>query len=296
MTQRRLDLKVGFACNNHCVFCAQGDKRKGTKAFAAKDLAQKLVATAGKASGLVLTGGEPSMHRDILALVRLAKRLGYAPIQLQTNGRMLSHGRVLAEFVRAGVTEVSPSLHGPDAAIHDGLTRTPGSFEQSAQGIRNAVAAGIPVVTNSVITRQNVHVLAELVELLADLGVHNSQLALVHPVGTAQVLFDEVVPRLPDVEQALRPAREVAQRRGMRLVTEAVPLCFLRGMSELCVESSIPPTTVIDLEGTVDYSEWRIQEGKAKGPPCLGCSAADRCEGPWREFPEHFGWDEFVPL
>jgi MoaA/NifB/PqqE/SkfB family radical SAM enzyme len=296
VTQRRLDLKVGFACNNHCVFCAQGDKRTRSKAFAGRDLAQKLLSARDTTVGLVLTGGEPSMHRDILTLVRLAARLGYSPIQLQTNGRMLSQPRVLQAFLDAGVTEIAPSLHGPTPEIHDALTRTPGSFAQSTRGIQNAIRAQVPVITNSVITKGNVEHLSELVSLLADLGVRQAQLALVHPVGSAQDLFEDVVPRLETVSAALVGAWRVARSAGIRLVTEAVPLCFLRGMTDLAVEAAIPPTTVIDLEGVVDYSDWRVSEGKAKGPPCVSCTERERCEGPWREYPQAFGWAEFRPL
>lgn len=287
---------MGFACNNLCRFCAQGDKRRSLRAIPGKELAQKLLHGRDQArGGLVLTGGEPAMHDEILALVRLAKGLGYAPIQLQTNGRLLSLPRVLHAFLQAGVTEISPSLHGPTAEVHDALTRAPGSFEQSARGIANSIAAGVPVVTNSVITRDNVDVLDQLVDLLASLGVRRAQLAFVHPVGTAWEHFDDVVPRLPRVQQALAPALHRATLHGMDLVTEAVPLCFLSGMEHLAVEARIPLTTVMDLEGTVDYSAWRQAEGKAKGPPCEGCEHGSRCEGPWREYPERLGWDEFSP-
>lgn len=296
MSERRLDLKVGFACNNRCLFCAQGDKRSTCGALPPERLAEELVKGRRTAGALVLTGGEPTVHKQLLTLVRLAAKLGYDPIQLQTNGRMLAYGKVLRALVDAGVSEVSPSLHGPDAATHEALTRAQGSFEQSLTGIRNVVAMGIPIVTNSVVTRSNLASLPALVALLGDAGVKNAQLAFVHPVGTAYERFDEVVPELSELEEPLRAAREVARERGMRLVTEAVPLCFLRGMEELAVEARIPLTTVADLEGQLDYSTWRVREGKAHGPPCEQCAARARCEGPWREYPERRGWAEFQPF
>jgi MoaA/NifB/PqqE/SkfB family radical SAM enzyme len=153
------------------------------------------------------------------------------------------------------------------------------------------------VITNSVITRRNIHDLPGLVRLLAELGVRQAQLAFVHPVGTAMELFDEVVPRLPDVVESVRQAREVARAHQMALATEAIPYCFLRGMEDLCVEAIIPQTTVIDLDGRVaNYSEWRTVEGKAHGAPCVRCVRRKDCEGPWREYPERFGWDEFQPI
>jgi MoaA/NifB/PqqE/SkfB family radical SAM enzyme len=296
----RADVKVGFACNNHCVFCAQGEKRSRCGAISLDELVTRLADVRGDRRtprGLVLTGGEPMLHKNIVGLVRAAKALGFDPIQLQTNGRLLSYRNAIDAMIAAGVNELSPSIHGSTAAIHDALTCAAGSFEQSRAGIANAVATGLPVVTNSVVVKDNVEDLPALVTMLADLGVKLAQLAFVHPVGTAMEKFHEVVPRLPDVSRAVVVAREIADARGVRLVTEGVPLCFLRGMEHLAVEDQIPDTTVVELDGEVAaYSKWRTAEGKLHGPPCEGCSARARCEGPWREYPEAFGWAEFTAL
>jgi hypothetical protein len=232
-----------------------------------------------------------------VALVRIAKLLGFDPIQIQTNGRMLSYPGVVDVLLRAGANEFAPSLHGSTAELHDALTRAPGSFAETTEGIRNVVAAGARILTNSVVVRKNLDDLFSLVTLLASLGVRSMQLALVHPVGTAAVRYDEVVPRFTDVMEPLRRAWQAARALGVNLTTEAVPLCFLPGTEAMAVEASIPSTTVFDYDGTsIDYSAWRAGEGKTHGPPCASCSARGRCEGPWREYPEHFGWSEFHPL
>lgn len=293
----RADVKVGFACNNRCVFCAQGEKRDACARVPVEVIAERLLEVRKHTRGLVLTGGEPTLHKDILRIVTMAARLGFNPIQIQTNGRLLSYPARVDALLAAGATEFSPSLHGSTAVIHDGLTRADGSFDESIGGIRQLTERGLVVVTNSVVAKQNVDDLPALVGLLASLGVRLAQLAFVHPVGTAQLLFDEVVPRLSVVEPAVRAAREVARKAGMRLVTEGIPYCFLRGMEELAVEASIPETTVIDLDGAaLDYTRWREAEGKAHGPPCEACSRRSRCEGPWREVPAAFGWDDYIPF
>lgn len=293
----RADLKVGFACNNRCVFCAQGEKRTACAALPLDELIRRLELVRGETRGLVLTGGEPTAYRNIVPLVLAARKMGFDPIQIQTNGRMLSYDKVLHALLAAGATEFSPSLHGSTAKLHDGLTRAPGSYDQTIAGIRNAIASGAIVVTNSVITRSNVRDLPDLTVLLGSLGVRNVQLAFVHPVGTAAAMFDEVVPRLDDVVAPVRHARDLAHAADIRLVTEGIPYCFLRGMEELAVEDDIPHTTVVDLDGQVaDYSAWREAEGKSHGPPCDRCARRPQCEGPWREYPAKFGWDEFVPF
>lgn len=295
-SERRLDLKLGFACNNRCLFCAQGEKRTECSARPAADLLEELRRARPDATGIVLTGGEPTLYKKLVPLVAVARRLGFRSVQLQTNGRLLAYPEILDALLDAGVTEIAPSLHGPYAKIHDALTRAPGSFDETTRGIRNALARSLPVVTNSVITCQNVDLLPGIIETLASLGVRQAQLAFVHPVGTAFERFDDVVPDLPAVVLPVRWAREAARRHRMKLWTEAIPLCFLRGMQDLAVESIIPLTTVSDLNGRVDYSEWRVREGKAHGPPCRSCAVRMRCEGPWREYPERRGWREMQPF
>ena len=66
---RRLDLKVGFACNNRCVFCAQGDKREQLPAVNGRLLLAELLSARAKADSVVFTGGEPTIHKRLVSLV-----------------------------------------------------------------------------------------------------------------------------------------------------------------------------------------------------------------------------------
>ena len=80
-------------------------------------------------------------------------------------------------------------------------------------------------------------------------------------------------------------------------MTEAIPLCFLRGYEEHAAEWIIPRTKIVDADRVVDdYTRFRLDEGKLRGPPCQVCARASVCEGPWREYPAAFGWGEFQPV
>src|SRR3989338_337178 len=118
----RLDLKVGFSCNCRCNFCVQGDKRLEFKDKSTEEL--KKVIEQNFKSGIkqiVFTGGECTIRKDILPLVRHAKETGYGTIQIQTNGRMFYYKSFCSLMVEAGATEFSLSIHGPCAEIHDSL-------------------------------------------------------------------------------------------------------------------------------------------------------------------------------
>ncbi len=294
---RRIDVKAGFQCNNRCRFCVQGDKRSQ---FPDKTTVEvKALLTAGRrdADELVLTGGEITIRDDLPELVRHARDLGFRVIQLQTNGRMLSHRPFVERLQAAGVTEFGPAIHGPTAAIHDELTRSPGSFRQTVKGVRQVKRLGLPVIVNSVIVQANVSHLPELARLLVALEVDQFQLAFVHALGSAAESFATIVPRLSEVGPQVTQALGIGLRAGVRCMTEAIPLCFLPGMEELAAEAIIPRTKIFDADQVIDdYTEFRLQEGKAKGPRCPQCRYDAECEGPWREYPEHFGWEEFEPV
>jgi MoaA/NifB/PqqE/SkfB family radical SAM enzyme len=294
---RRIDVKAGFQCNNRCRFCVQGDKRHEFADHSTE--AVKALLTAGRrdADEVVLTGGEITIRDDLPELVRHARDLGFVVIQLQTNGRMLSHRPFVEALQAAGVTELSPAIHGPTAAIHDGLTRSPGSFRQTVKGVRQVRRLGLKVIVNSVIVKANVPHLPALARLLVALEVDQFQLAFVHALGSAAESFATIVPRLTEVRPQVIRALNIGLRAGVRCMTEAIPLCFLPGLEDLAAEAIIPRTKIFDADQVInDYTEFRRSEGKAKGPMCQRCIHDTQCEGPWREYPEHFGWEEFEPV
>jgi len=297
MARSRVDIKIGFACNNLCRFCVQGDKRTRVRAPSTRVVERELEKARDGADGVVFTGGEPTLRRDLLDLVAHARELGYGTVQIQSNGRTFASRRFCRDLVSAGATEFSPALHGHVPELHDWLTRAPGSFSQTVRGIMNLEDLGQYVLTNTVVVRANVRSLQDLARLLVRLGVQQFQFAFVHPVGTAGEDFTRMVPRMAITSPHLKAGLQVGIDAGRPVWTEAVPYCILPGHERCVVESTIPRTRVVDGGVTVeDYRDYRLNEGKLKGPDCPRCRWFDECEGPWREYPERYGWDEFVPV
>ena len=293
----RVDVKLGWSCNNRCRFCVQGRKRDRHPDRTTAEALGLLERAREAADEVVLTGGEVTLRSDLPELVRASRRLGFRVVQVQTNGHRLADQRLVDVLLEAGVTEVSPALHGPGPDSHDHLTRSPGSFRETARGILNVKRLGGRVVTNSVVTRSTYRLLGELGRLLVRLGVDQYQLAFPHPLGSAAEAFASIVPRLELLEPHLRAGLEPGIRAGISVMTEAVPLCFLRGLEQHAAARVMPRTRVFDATGVLDdYSVYRVVEGKAKGPPCRTCSREAECEGPWREYPERYGWEEMKPF
>jgi len=295
---RRIDVKITFNCNNHCDFCAQGDKRSRIKMKSFNEISRILKkARMDNIEGVVFTGGEPTLHPDIIKIVSKAKTLGFKYIQLQTNGRSFAYMDFCLALKKAGANEMSPSLHGSKSEIHERLTHSPGSFKEVVKGIINCKKIGMYVLTNSVITSLNYKDLPELARLLVYLNVDQYQLAFVHIIGTAWENKDWIVPKKSDIMPYVKKAMDIGIKNGKLCFTEAIPYCFMKGYEQCVAESIIPEGPVADADVFVEnYAEYRKNEGKIKHEKCKKCFYYEKCEGPWREYPDMYGWSEFKPV
>lgn len=294
---KRVDIKISFSCNNCCKFCAQGNKRDMHKDLPTGAVKKILRQARIDCEEVVFTGGEVTVRKDILKLISYAKELKFKNIQLQTNGRMFCYLEFCKKTVSAGSNEFALALHGHTQELHDYLTGSQGSFKQTTLGIANLKNLGQRVITNTVITKLNYRHLPEIAQLLAQLKVDQFQFAFVHPMGTAGENFKSIVPRMALVEPYVKKGLGVGIKAGIKVMTEAIPYCFMAGYEKYIAERIIPSTKIYDANQIFnDYTKIRQEEGKAKGVFCKTCRYYNVCEGPWREYPQKYGWKEFVPV
>lgn len=292
-----VDMKVGYQCNNNCLFCAQGGKREKCLFRKREQIEKELRDTRKTRSSVVFTGGEPTLHPNFLDLVKFAKGLDYDSIQIQTNGRMFSYEDFCLKAIQNGANDFSPSLHGHKASLHDYLTSAPGSFQQTVQGIKNLKALGQRVITNSVVTSKNYKYLPELAKLLISLGVNQYQFAFVHIVGTASDNKKWIVPKKSNAMPYIKEGIDLGRKAGVNVTTEAIPYCMMKGYEDCIAERVIPDAKVFERRLVVEsFTDYRQNFGKAKGKKCKECIYDNICEGPWREYPKLYGWSEFKPV
>lgn len=295
----KIDLKLGYACERQCHFCVQGDlRRRFPKPKSAAELTAALREGRSRAEYVVFTGGEPTHYPWLPELVRCARLLGYTRIQVQTNGRRLADAAYCRQLVAAGANEFAPSVHGSTAELHDFLTDAPGSFARTWAGIETLVGLGQTVMTNTVVTTRNYADLPALAERLAAVGVRHIQFAFVHIVGQAAKNAAWLVPKKSDAVPWMLKAVDAGRAGGARCFTEGVPLCLLRGYEDCAAERVMPVMTIYHADGTTceDFTRERVEVQKRKGPDCAACAFDAACEGPWHEYPELYGFSEFVPV
>ncbi len=166
----RMDLALTYRCNNDCAHCyvARSPDHPEMDTASWKAVLERVWEVG--IPHVCFTGGEATVREDLVELVVWAGRLGLVT-GLLTNGRRLADPDYVAALVEAGLDHVQVTLESPDPAVHDAMVAAPGAWQETVEGVRNAVAAGLYTTTNTTITHRNVHTLEEAVALVASLGV-----------------------------------------------------------------------------------------------------------------------------
>jgi len=295
---KRADVKVGFACNNHCTFCVQWDKRE-KYAPRTLDQIQEILKEEYDtwARYVVFTWWEPTVHPKLVESVQYASDLWYKQIQIQSNGTNFHDIEYVKKLINAWVTEFSPSIHWFHKETHNKQVWTPWAWDRVVKWLINLRSLNQMIIINSVVTQDNYKEIPELASLLIKLWVNQFQFAFVHILWSADKNKDTVVPRKSEVIPYIHKALDLAKKAWIPAYTEAIPYCLMQGYEWAIAENIMPETAVHDAEWTIDsYADYRWNEWKAKREECKNCSKYKVCEGPWKEYPEMYGWDEFIPI
>jgi radical SAM protein with 4Fe4S-binding SPASM domain len=131
---QQLWLNLTTACNLHCAYCFVPGTGTSARHMDLR-LARKILDQAAPMGvlHLVLSGGEPTLHPDLAAIVAHAAAKKQFQIKLITNGAR-TDPEFYAPLVPA-VSDIQVSVDGIDAATHDAL-RGSGSFARIVELFR----------------------------------------------------------------------------------------------------------------------------------------------------------------
>lgn len=166
-------LSPSYACNNRCRWCYVGGLLSEAPKASLSDIKYYIdqMVKAG-ARTCILVGGEPSVYPDILETIAYATDCGIS-VKMMTNGRRLSSFEFVLKLKEVGLSYCSISLEGPER-LHDEITRIPGSFEESFQGILNCQRANLPVNSITTISSFNKESLDEFLGVLHQINLRRA--------------------------------------------------------------------------------------------------------------------------
>jgi len=309
----RVEISLGYACSNDCVFCSETRLRRQHSAEATggpvtteriRQAMDRLRVDGGE--HLTLLGGEPTIRKDFIGLLDYAKDIGFERVSMTTNGRRFADPEFAREVARRSILRITVSLHGPTAAIHDAITQRPGAYDEVITGLQNLHEAGMPVDLTAVICRQNQGQLALLYDLHRSHNPGRMLWVFVRPVGEAYDRFEDIVPPMADIAAELQPVLDRATKEAAPLLVGHMPLCMLPGNEGAADELYWHDDTAVVLReiqkflaakdsGKGSY-QVTFDHFKMKTKACGGCRFVGVCAGLFKEYIERRGAFELRPV
>lgn len=183
---RHMWLELTNRCNLRCGHCYSSSSPEVEEPDPLQCDRYKAVLAEARGAGcssVQFIGGEPTLNRDLPALIREASRLCYKDIEVFTNLVSLP-GATLATMVEHGVS-VATSFYGGTAAPHDAVTQQPGSWAKTLRNIRTVTDHNLSLRVGFIDTAKNRGEYDAVVALLAEFGVTDIGYDEERPFGRA---------------------------------------------------------------------------------------------------------------
>lgn len=274
-------LQVVRHCNHVCGFCSNPTTPYSHDLKSMQTLVDDFVAR--DYFGVILTGGEPTLHPDLPAIARYARDQGLH-VRMITNGHRLAERSFAEAMAEAGLQLVHVSIYSVDPAIEAELRGTEGTLERAFAAIDNALSVGLEVNINCVINRRNADHLDRNVKVLT---VRFPRLRhfvwnnLDPSMGRAEVNQDQYTPRLADFELSLHRALRFLHKSGRTFRVEKVPLCYMTDFAwastetRKIVKGEERIVYFLDAKQGVRQTEW----DHLYAPGCDRCTLREICGG-----------------
>ena len=164
-----VSFEVTLSCNCNCKHCDLGGVIKDEKQLKPDDYGN--LTRLLKPPVVQISGGEPLLRKDIVAIVKAIKQPDGLPyLILVTNGVLLNESNYL-QLHEAGVNQLSVSLDFPDER-HDEFRRRPGLYKRLERTIPQLAKFGYrDIILNTAITRANLKEILPLAKNASDWNV-----------------------------------------------------------------------------------------------------------------------------
>lgn len=162
-TFKTLRVSLTQVCNLGCVYCVDESDKSADIPAPVIDTSDRHSLTTAQFANTIrllhevlnletirLTGGEPTLYRELVPLVEAIRQIGIPAIKMTTNGSLLS--QKITDLRKAGLTSLNISLDAVDPLVYNRISRRK-NLHRILDGIDKAVALGISVKINCVVMK-----------------------------------------------------------------------------------------------------------------------------------------------
>ncbi len=241
-----ISICMEFRCNLKCVHCMIEGTMDNLNVSSDSEFDRILNTQrqTGQWRGLVLTGSEITLRRDLSELAAKAKGSGFKNIRIQTHGMHLHRKDYTRKLVESGVDEYFISVAGSDRDTHDEITQVPGSWDKMIKGMENLCEyPHVKILTNTVVTQLSYPLLPGTSAFLS--GISNLvQMEFWNYWPMSESDDRDLLANYQDVQPHLLEAIRIAHENGKAVEVKNFPRCLLGKQESTLVNDQ--PTLLID--------------------------------------------------
>lgn len=186
---------------------------------------------------VVLSGGEPLIHRDFAGVLRQVRENGGEFITLTTNGSLLANKHLaLIKDLSFQRFVLSVSLDNLNSEKHDEFRSHRGAFTKAVNALRLVTESDIPNVIasmRSTIQPSQIGEMERMIEFAKNIGCKRISFSAIHPAGRAIEREDLWMTR----EQKLAFLKQIYELKekfpDINITTNDPLKCLLRGKSDI---------------------------------------------------------------
>ena len=289
-----VDVMIGYACNVQCDYCSITDAMREENMATPAILDILRDARARGAHTVSFGGGEPTIRRGLLPIVRWCRDRGYTSIKVSSNALLYSYPDYAREASEAGITtfHISFMAHTPELYAH--IMGRPDAMPLVTRGLANLVALGHKPVGDLIIKSDTWMHLPDIVEHWARLGVEKFNLWLVSLSDRNTDNLASLL-RVSEMRDGICAAFERGRQLGVTVLSRHIPRCMLPGYEEHIADLRDDKVLVVTPRATFALWESRISPS-VYSPKCDGCvHQHGACLGVREDYLRRYGDDELVP-
>ncbi len=157
-------------CNLECSHCYINKKQHGENILPIETIESwlKIFADKSDIANVIFLGGEPTLHPQLSDAVKLAGKIGYQSITIDTNGYLFHD--ILSKITPEDIDFLSFSLDGATKETNDAI-RGKGCYEACVKGIYEAKSKGFNTSLIYTVSGKNINELEMMPALLKDFQI-----------------------------------------------------------------------------------------------------------------------------
>lgn len=219
-------LELTHKCPLECSYCYNQLDFVNTKDAMSKDDWFRVMDEVRElgAVQLGISGGEPLLNKDIVDIVQKANDLKFYT-NLITSGVGAPKG-IVKKLKDAGLKTVQLGIQSHDENTMTLITNNKNSYKEKIAFAKEVKEAGLQLIVNTCITRQNIHQVGQIIEFAETLGANYLEIANIQYYGWALKNINALLPSKEQLDEAKAKVNEYRQKDDAMKVFLVVPDYF----------------------------------------------------------------------